>query len=340
MESAAKTDNRFDLLRFVFAGLVMVYHVIALSGLVVEGALEQIFAQVAELSIQGFFILSGALVAGSFERSAGVTEYAMKRVRRLYPAYVVVILVPALIALSLSGGLSDVARYVGANLLFLNFLEPSLPGLFEGNRFTAVNGALWTLKIEVMFYACLPALILLMRRFGRGWPVFLTCVYAGGEAWRVLVPGMVEGEMGVVLARQLPGQMAYFACGIGVWKLWHRLPKLSVAMMAAGSIGIVLTLWLPMLDLLRPLASACVIAGLAFAPGWKPAVSKYGDVSYGLYITHFPIIQALVAAGVFGALGLRGGVIVAAVLVSVASFALWHMVEKRALRPTSHYRLS
>lgn len=340
MESAAKIDNRFDLLRFVFAGLVMVYHAIALSGLAVESTLELVFAQIAELSIQGFFILSGALVAGSFERSAGVIDYAMKRVRRLYPAYVVVILVPALIALSLSGGLFDIARYVGANLLFLNFLEPSLPGLFESNRFTAVNGALWTLKIEVMFYACLPALIVLMRRFGRWWPLFLVCVYAGGEVWRMGVPALVEGEMGAVLARQLPGQMACFACGIGVWKFWHMLPKFSITMMVAGAIGTALTLWVPILEPLRPAAWACAIAGLAFAPGWKPAVSKYGDVSYGLYITHFPIVQALVAAGVFGALGLWGGVIVAAVLVLVASFALWHMVEKRVLRPTSHYRSS
>ncbi|MGH1420667.1 MAG: acyltransferase family protein [Hyphomonas sp.] len=340
MNSAAKIDNRFDLLRFAFAGLVMVYHAIALSGLAAGSRVELALSYFAEMSIQGFFILSGALVAGSLERSGSLVEYAMKRVRRLYPAYVVVILIPAAIALSFSGSFADVARYVGANLIFLNFLEPNLPGLFEDNRFMAVNGALWTLKIEVMFYACLPVLIWTMRRFGRWWPMFLIGLYVGGEAWRICTPILVDGAMGSAIARQLPGQMAYFACGIGMWKLWQGMPRLSFGVMICGIVATGVTLWFPALSVLRPLAWACAIAGVAFLPGWKPAISRFGDVSYGLYITHFPIIQTMVAAGVFGVLGLWGGVIVAAVLVLVASFVLWHMVEKRALRPTSYYRLS
>lgn len=333
-----KVENRFDLIRFVFAGLVMVYHAIALSGLASDSALERGFAQVAELSIQGFFVLSGALVAGSFERSEGVVDYGVKRLRRLYPAYVVVILVPAIAVLLLSGGLADVMRYVGANLIFLNFLEPDLPGLFAGNRFTAVNGALWTLKIEVLFYALLPVLMMIMRRWGRWWPILLVCVYAAGELWQIAASVLIEGELGVIAARQLPGQMAYFACGVALWKLWDRLPAYSEALLVFGGLGTVLTLLVPVIDPLRALFWSCAIAGLAFAPGWKPAVSKYGDVSYGLYITHFPIIQVLVAFGVFSAIGLWMGVLVSVGVVLVASFALWHMVEKRALRPTSYYR--
>lgn len=46
----------------------------------------------------------------------------------------------------------EVFKYVAANLVFLNFTHPNLPGLFESNSLQAINGALWTLKIEVMFY--------------------------------------------------------------------------------------------------------------------------------------------------------------------------------------------
>jgi len=67
-------------------------------------------------------------------------------------------------------------KYALANLLFLNFLHPDLPGLFADNRLHAVNGALWTLKIEVMFSLSVPLLVYAMRRWGH-WQVMLL-VYA------------------------------------------------------------------------------------------------------------------------------------------------------------------
>ena len=54
-----------------------------------------------------------------------------------------------------------------ANLIFLNFVHPTLPGVFEGNQLSEVNGALWTLKIEVMFYAAVPLLAWAFRKLGR-----------------------------------------------------------------------------------------------------------------------------------------------------------------------------
>ena len=155
-------SNRFDFVRLSLASLVFLYHAVVLSSGPAGGRFEAELAVVAELAIQGFFIVSGLLVFGSLERSSSLTDYAGKRVRRLYPAYLVVILIPALVSLILAFGdlaaMGDVLRYLGANAIFLNFLEPDLPGLFEGQRFTAVNGALWTLKIEVMFYLALPVL--------------------------------------------------------------------------------------------------------------------------------------------------------------------------------------
>ena len=179
--------NRFDALRLAFASMVFVYHAVALSGLVADSPLELNLAVIAELSIQGFFIISGALVYGSWERSRGLADYTSKRVRRLYPAYIVVILIPALISATLSfgqpGAWQEIVGYISANLVFLNFLAPSLPGLFEEQRHTIVNGALWTLKIEVMFYLAVPLLAWGLSKLTRYWWVGIGLLALGGLAW-------------------------------------------------------------------------------------------------------------------------------------------------------------
>ncbi len=337
-----QAPNRFDLLRLVFAGGVFLYHGVALSGLAAFSPLEIWLAHLAELSIQGFFIVSGALVYGSWERSRGLADYAGKRVRRLYPAYIVVILVPfaaAFMFAILNGtSLASVWRYLASNLVFLNFLQSDLPGMFEGNRFSEVNGALWTLKIEVMFYLVLPVLAWGLSKLGRYWWIGISFFIIGAFVWRETMAssGYVHAEQ---LARQLPGQMMYFAAGMALWKLWPVARAQAPTLLLVGLVALSLS-FVPMLEALRVLGLSGLIAGVAFVRGPAVNAARWGDISYGVYITHFPILQALVAAGVFTQMGFVGGLVVAAFAVIAASFALWWLVEKPALRKDSHYRVA
>lgn len=335
---APLSANRFDLIRLLLAAAVFIYHGVVLSNLVPEGELELILSGFAETAIQGFFIVSGLLVTGSLERSGSLTDYAGKRVRRLYPAYATVILIPAVICLLLGGGWQGVGAYLAANLVFLNFLSPDLPGFFEGNRFTEVNGALWTLKIEVMFYMALPLIFWVLKAFRSFWWIGIGLLYAGGMIWAFAVPHLMPGHMGEQIARQLPGQMAYFAIGIAMWKMMPHLRRRWRGLALAGTVLLGATYLNPWLEPLKALALAGVIAAAAWAPGPQLNAARFGDVSYGLYITHFPILQVMVAAGLATALGLPLFMLVATVLILAASYALWHFVEKPALRPSSHYR--
>ncbi|AXE64490.1 acyltransferase [Hyphomonas sp. CACIAM 19H1] len=333
-----ETANRFDFIRLALAAGVFVYHGTAIGAAQPFGPLEWSLSHIAELSIQGFFIVSGLLVAGSFERASSLLDYVGKRARRLYPAYAAIILVPAAISLAMTRDVQGVASYLGANLVFLNFLSPTLPGLFEGNRFPEVNGALWTLKIEVMFYIALPIILLVLRRFGAFWWVLIAAIYAAGEAWAYFVPQLAPGGYGPELGRQLPGQMAFFAMGIALWKASPGIQRRWAALALCGTALLGASFLYPFLEPLRAFALAGVIGAIAWAPGPKLNVARYGDVSYGLYITHFPILQALAAAGLATSLGLAAYLALATALTLAASFALWHLVEKPALRPSSHYR--
>ena len=335
--SPSQSSNRFDFLRLLFASGVLVFHAIVLANLWPGTQVERTLAILAELSIQGFFIISGALVYGSYLNSKSVGDYFGKRIRRLYPAYVAIILIPALISLLISGQFSQVLKYVGANLAFLNFLEPNLPGLFDGHKHNEVNGALWTLKIEVMFYVALPILGWMLVKFGKMKWALLAMIYVAAELWRSLIPNL-ESPYAAQIARQLPGQMSFFAVGIGLWILRHKAQQNAVKL---GLIGFALLLisFLPNLEFTRPLALGAFVAGVAYASGPSLNAARWGDISYGVYITHFPIINALIALGVF-TLNPTLGFIAVGVLVVIASLLLWRFVERPFLRKDSHYRRS
>ncbi|HEY6599604.1 MAG TPA: acyltransferase family protein, partial [Pseudomonadales bacterium] len=132
--------NNFDLLRLTFAGSVMLFHIPTLSGEAELRVLSQAFS--ADIAVKAFFVISGYLVMMSWERSASLRDYAGKRVRRIYPAYAAVVLLCALVGAWLTVAPveayfgADLARYCAANLAFLNFLAPTLPGVFDAQPFS------------------------------------------------------------------------------------------------------------------------------------------------------------------------------------------------------------
>ncbi len=338
--SAALAANRFDFLRLAFACGVFAFHAWVLAAFAPDGAVERSLGHMAELSIQGFFIVSGALVFGSLERTRSLLTYASKRIRRLYPAYATIILIPVLISGFMTGWARPEAlmEYLGANLIFLNFLSPDLPGLFADNRFSAVNGALWTLKVEVLFYMVLPVFAVFLRLFGRFSWVLFGLVYVLAEMWRLLLPVYFHHPLAEELSRQLPGQMAFFVSGMVLWKLWRTAAKQPGLFGLVGLALVLVSFLSPWLEPLRAAGLGGIIGYVAFAPGPSLQAARFGDISYGVYITHFPIIQALVMLGLFGPEQALVGIAAATALVLLASFLLWHLVERPALRRDSHYR--
>ena len=163
--------NNFDLLRFSFAFVVFLVHAYALSGAETLSILVHYIS--SEIAVKSFFVVSGFLIFMSYENTHSVRAYFIKRLRRIYPAYIFIIVLCAAAGLLLSSlVMTDylswpLFKYLLSNLVFLNFLQPNLPGLFEHNALQAVNGALWTLKVEVAFYVFVPLAVLAFRKFGR-----------------------------------------------------------------------------------------------------------------------------------------------------------------------------
>jgi peptidoglycan/LPS O-acetylase OafA/YrhL len=333
------SKNNFDLLRFLFAGAVCLFHAYALSGEKLPGWIAAMLSP--KVAVEGFFVVSGFLVIMSYERSSSIFSYINKRVRRVYPAYFVVVMLCALFLWTVSSHNLEHyfsfgwLRYVAANLAFLNFLQPTLPGVFEYNRFHAIDGALWTLKVEVMFYAAVPIIVYLVRRHGR-LPVLVT-LYFLSVAYVSLMTMQAErtgSGMYEELVRQLPGELAYFMAGAFFYYYLPFFERRVRYFVALATLALLINSLYP-IPFAEPFALATVVVffGLYLYVG---NFGKYGDFSYGIYILHYPIIQLLLYAGWFE--GAWGYYLVAVVLITLAgAIAMWHLVEKRFLFRNSHY---
>jgi peptidoglycan/LPS O-acetylase OafA/YrhL len=344
---AVTARNNFDLIRFVFAFSVFWYHAHVLSGAAALAPLSQLLS--ADIAVKGFFVASGYLVVMSYAGSRSVWDYAAKRARRLYPAYITVIVLAVALGAAMTtlplaeyfGGAT--LRYVLWNAAFLNFVAPTLPGTFAGNPWVEVNGALWTLKIEVMFYATVPVIVWLCRRTRAAW--ILAAIYVASALYAGVLESMATAsgnERYAQLARQIPGQLRYFVIGAAGWffrEQWGRhWPRIALG--SAALLLLVRALGLPWLvTLLEPAALGGLVLWAAFGLRHLGNFGRRGDLSYGVYIIHFPVLQAIVATGLFAAqpwLALSG----ATVLVLALAWLSWHVVEKPFLRRSSHYRLA
>jgi len=210
--------NNFDLLRLIFAIVVCIVHAEQLSGFTELTVLTDWLS--SSVAVKAFFVVSGYLIFMSYDRSASVWNYTKKRIRRIYPAYFTVVVLCA-VGLGFVSGIEvdryfsdEWLKYLAVNLVFLNFLKPDLPGVFDTNRIHAVNGALWTLKIEVMFYISVPFFVLVFKRFGTKKSLVLVYFVSIVYAWLCSQLGsMPERAIYQELGRQLPGQLAYFMAG-------------------------------------------------------------------------------------------------------------------------------
>lgn len=332
-------QNNFDLLRFVFASIVCLVHAYVLSG---NEQLRNIATWLSsKVAVEAFFVVSGLLIFMSYENSKSLRSYIEKRLRRIYPAYFAVVTLGALILCCASVLSSENyfswawLKYLAANLAFVGFLHEDLPGVFTQNNVHAVNGALWTLKVEVMFYCCVPFIATLFKRYGRFRMMLI--LYLGSYAYASGMNFFAEktgSNFYHILERQLPGQMMYFIAGASVFYFLPLFTRRISYFLSFAVLTLLIDHFYP-LPALEPLAIAVVVAAMGLYC-YLGNFGKFGDFSYGVYILHFPILQLLVQQGWFKQTPWLD-LCLAFCMVVGSAYILWHLVEKRFLARRSHY---
>lgn len=313
-----------DALRGFAACTVIVYHLVALAKLPVPATMPWQWFRFGFLGVDLFFAISGAVIvlaldaARRREPSRWRRAFMRHRLARILPLYAltcaafVVWVKPDLLHRA------DLARLLLAQALFVHNLSPSTHGV--------INGPSWSLGLEMQFYVAMAlAGACLLGRRGRWIAAVLFAVAIG---WRAAVWWLDAGShlataspVQFIHASQLPGVIDAFAAGMAV-ALWQRARR-ERGEGANGTLALILAVcallcwfaalwgfvahagdyWTDPLSAIflrsvTALAGGLTVAAAFAAPAvriGRAAMMLAGDLSYGLYLWHFPVLLWLQA---------------------------------------------
>lgn len=310
-------------------------------------------------AVDGFFTVSGLLIAASWERSRGLGDYLLRRARRIYPGYLAAALVwwmviGYLIVRPTGGYLPFLASTVTPyRLLDLMLLRPvavpcaaSLDGLLY-------NKPTWTIQYEAACYWLVAALGVLgliggpRAMWGRrvvavllglctSWQLYMLFVaplrlpaWVGGAPWAFgVLPVPWRGDCTRLLASFLAGATIY---------LWRdRIPRTRRYALLST-----IALWVfavegTALDIIFPIAGSYLLLYIAFSPRISRRFGRItqclgGDYSYGMYLyagMGQMLLGCYVGPHILSPLELF---LLAVPLGLVAGAASWRFVESRML---------
>lgn len=323
--------NNLAWLRLIFAMQVVFTHAASNleSGLKLPGLISNF------PGVPAFFFVSGFLIYSSYLNSPG-KRYFENRFLRLFPGLVMVTIGGggvALFALGLDSLSNNTSTYLGWFAAQITLGQAYNPELFRTVGIGVINGSLWTITTEILFYLSVPVIVRLERQF-RFLIVALIVVsfaiYAVGPL--VLNGNVYRNKSFFDLLALTPFVWGWmFGLGIVSVKYYENIksllkyaPILSiplVIMIYLGG-GILFQSTGNRLGLVYFVCYASLILWFAFL---VPVVTLPFDFSYGAYIWHVPIINLLLV--------LKMPSMALAITLTVLSAGIsWFLVEKPMLR--------
>lgn len=325
-------DNCFDVIRYFFTISIFIGHFYKLSNInktsFISGA----------TGVKAFFIMSGFLIFYSHIQKQNLKYYIEKRIRRILPPYVAVVILCVLAGffltkLNISAYVSSVEtyKYLIANLSFMNFIQPTLPGVFESNPIPAINGSLWTMKVEVLFYISVPFIFFFLKRINKIW--VLISIFAFSIAYDYCFTALYEytnNDLYLLIRKQIGSQLIYFYSGTFILLYFDYFIK-YLKYIFPIAIFIYIFRDNVILSNFEALAFAVILIGIAYNFKYMNFLKKYDNISYGMYLYHYPIIQAVVYYKITQ-YNIYIAFILAFFLTVLVSMLSWKFIEKPIIK--------
>ena len=282
--------NNIQILRFFAAASVALYHSHYYVGeLVWKVPLSRAFDYHFAWGVELFFAISGFVVSHSLTRSTP-GRFLMLRLIRIYPAF------------WLAAFIVIAGRLAFGGHPFTWGLLPALTLMPVGGADYPLGGVEWSLVYEVFFYTLLALIALVPMRFAREWSMVV---------WIVVIAGMARyGPIDATSFVPTFGTIAFsafnlpFIAGVLGYSLFRHFDRLPLAVLVAtvplallaadAEISTELQLGFQAIGFAVLVLSAAEISRRWDVSPTNPLV-KLGDMSYGLYLVHVPVILAVLA---------------------------------------------
>lgn len=307
-----------DGLRGIAILWVLWYHIWQISWLPAPLHALQFIPETGFEGVDLFFWISGFVIAYPFikalvngEPQPAWGHFAYRRLMKIVPSYVLSIAVAIAIGYAHFTGGAQALRDVGAHLFFVH--------TFSYDTYGSINGVLWTLAVEVQFYALFPLLWLAFKHYPWLTAAIMTAL---SIAYRMHALQCCANDWMELLVFNLPGYLDVFAAGMISALLYARwrdraaraqAPLATIVSLAGFACLILLmrslwsarsapewmTVW--QIDHRTLVAGAFVLAAvgsLLALPAWQrvvanPALLFFAAISYNLYLYHQMLAREL-----------------------------------------------
>lgn len=333
-------DNFFTPLRLIFASLVVFGHAYGIGFR--DSSLEpHVFYHYtfSYMAVNMFFITSGFLVTKSMVYRGDTPNFMSARILRIFPALVIHVLFMMLIIGPLATNVplreffSSPDWYLQP-LKVLTFLDTdmTMPGIFSTNGEPYGSATLWTLRYEVIAYIgtlTVFSLGLLKRKY-----MVLIQFILPSIGWILFHHLGVFSSLPATIENLFRFGIAY---GLGATIYAYR-ERLNFGWL--GFISALALSWVfrttPVVEVLMNVILAWIVFRLAYMQAPKlNFLQKLPDLSYGIYIYHWCILQMLYYW--FSSLSVVSLILLAFPPTIVLAAMSWYIVEKPMLKSKTRF---
>lgn len=324
--------NNIELLRFIFALQVMAVHLL-------EDSNSELIKLLGNFpGVPAFFFISGLLIYASYANSKTLGSYAANRFLRIFPGLFFVTVGGLLLVLIAKGQdfiAANIGLVIGWTALQLTIGQGYNPSLFCDIGVGAINGVLWTITVEILFYTSVPIIYFLESKSKLLLPLLAIIsfiIYSAGAD--ILSKPIALGKSTYDFMNLTPIVWGWmFILGIYAYKYLRQVNRYSkyfylaslpmFALAAVNDDGVLFASYGNRLGIIYMVLYCLLIIFLAFET--RPVKINF-DISYGVYIWHMVVLNFAIT------LNLDLNFISSATLTIAIALTSWYFIEKPSLR--------
>lgn len=351
-----------DKLRGFAALSVVLYHAIEHTHWTTYPASGLFYwGRIGWMGVDLFFVISGFVITYSawslYQTQDGdwKSHYWRRRLTRIVPLYLLTLAMYVTLVTPewLSVSIEKLIWHGGTHLLFIHNLFPGTHG--------SINGVNWSIGVEMQFYFLVVLILPWMVRTSA--LILVVTFFTVAWTWRAACFGM-QGDQGANLVfqytTQLPGTLDQFVLGILLCKImldpkYVRVSewfKRNYVITAVGSLVTCIVMFSIyrnyasywdngyMVIFFRTLigATACSVVLSATLCPWKaPRIMSrpmdfLGEISYGIYLWHLPVILSLKRLGVGAGFPFLARTLAVTIILATLSYYLFEKAWMRSAR--------